>query len=45
MFVLNIHLVQQLTKRFCSILLNTYTDKRVERATFNQEDSAIGSGV
>jgi len=47
MFVLNIHLAQQLTKCFCSILLNAYGTpiERAERATSDQENSAIGSGV
>jgi len=46
-FVLNILSAQQLTKCFCSILLNAYDTltKRVEQATSDRADLAIGSGV
>ena len=47
MFVLNIHLSQQLTKCFCPILLNAYDTptEHAERATSDKADLAIGSGV
>jgi len=47
MFVLNIHLAQQLTKCFCSILLNAYdtSTERAKRATSDRVDLAIGFGV
>ena len=47
MFVLNIHSAQQLTKCFCSILLNAYgtPSERAEQATSDRADSAIGSGA
>ena len=52
MFLLNIHLRQQLTKCcvflfFFSILLNAYDTpvERAERATSDRTDSAIGSKV
>jgi len=47
MFVLNIHLVQKLTKCFCSILLNAYDTptERAEWVTSDWANSSIGSGV